>query len=542
MFQRARRALGLVTRRPAPSSPVPEDGPVVYPAGWFPAIKVDEVMRGRVAFVGLPPADLGSDIDWRADPYGNRSWALNLHALRWMGRLVGEYERSGRQEYLTRATKIAGDWVRKNPRGGTRVSPWAWAEHPVALRAPALVCLSAYVRATWLFDSLAEHGGILSDPALYRQGHNHGLDQDIALLAVGCRLRRERWRDLAVRRMTESAELSIDAQGALHEQAPRYGLYVHRRLGAALEAIGRSGVAVPASLAVRRTSLEAYVSHATQPDGRLVPIGDSPADTRPEGFPHEKDTVKVFDGGYVFGRTAWGDPRSAYYSIRFGPGRRLHGHEDHLGVTYHAHGRDILVEAGFHSYERTAYREWTTSPEAHNVPVVVGATFREETVTHLVNSFVERTRQSYTFADDAYGVRRTRSVLVCHGTDLMAVLDTVPAGSALRNLWHLGPSLRVVSNRDGKVVLADGSRRVTLLQLTMPSLQPIGGQKVRPCAISTGYLKKADTVTVLSPPAASLLTLIVPGAEDPEISLSEGKVTVRTPGGPVSFTPSLDRP
>ncbi|WP_436762820.1 heparinase II/III domain-containing protein [Streptosporangium sp. V21-05] len=252
--------------------------------------------------------------------------------------------------------------------------------------------------------------------------------------------------------------------------------------------------------------------------------------------------MKVFDDGYVFGGTAWDDPGSAHYPIRFGPGRRPHGHEDHLGVTYHAHGRDILVEAGFHSYERTAYREWTASPEAHNVPVVVGAAFREGTATRLVSSSTGRARQSCTLTDDAYGVRRTRSVLVGHGADLMAVLDTVPAGSALRNLWHVGPSLRVVSNRDGRVVLADGSWRATLPQLATPSPRPVGGQEVRACAISTGYLRKADTVTVLSPPAASLLTLIVPGTADPEITVSGGKVTVHTPDGPVSFPPSLDLP
>ncbi|MFJ2031147.1 heparinase II/III family protein [Streptosporangium sp. NPDC087985] len=541
MFWHARTALGLIRNRPAAPSLATSDGPVICGAGEFPSIKASEVMEGRVTFVGLPSVDLGPDIDWRLDPHRNRSWALNLHALRWMGRLIAEYERSGRQEYLDRATEITEDWTRKNPRGGTGVSPWAWAEHPVALRAPALVCLSAYVRTGWLSDTLIEHGEILSDPALYREGHNHGLDQDIALLAVGARLGRERWKDLAIRRMARSAELAIDAQGVLHEQAPRYGIYVHRRLGTAMEAIRRCGAEIPAGLAARRRSLETYVSHATQPDGRIVPIGDSPADTRPKGFRHEENTVKVFDGGYVFGRTAWDDPESAYYSIRFGPGRRLHGHEDHLGVTYHAHGRDILVEAGFHSYERTAYRKWTTSPEAHNVPVVVGAEFREGTATRLVSSSIDRMRQSYLLTDTAYGVSRTRSVLVNHGADLLAVLDSVPAGSALRNLWNFAPSLTVLSNRDGHVVLADGDRRVTLVQLAMPSGRPIGGQAVQPGTVSLGYLRQAEATTVLSPPVESVLTLIVPGTADPEISWSDGQVTVQTPGGPVSFRPGSHR-
>ncbi|WP_204038794.1 heparinase II/III domain-containing protein [Acrocarpospora phusangensis] len=475
-------------------------------------------MRGRVGFVGLPAVELGREVDWRADPHRNRSWMLNLHALRWMGALVVAYEKSGDRGVLERAAGIAEQWVRGNPAGRAGVSPWAWAEHAVALRAPALVRLSAHVRADWLARSLAEHARVLCDRSLYRHGHNHGLDQDIALLMIGCRFRRRRWTELAIRRMTASAAYAIDDQGALHEQAPRYGIYVHKRLGVALEAIKGCGVGIPADLVRRRRSLEAYVSHATQPDGRLAPIGDSPADTRPAGFRADEANVKVFDAGYVFGRTRWNDRKSAYYSIRFGPGRKLHGHEDHLGVTYHAHGRDILVEAGFHSYEKTAYREWTASPEAHNVPIVVGGVFRPGVATRLEHADADR--QTFQLADDAYGVVRTRSVRVSHGPDVMAVLDEVPGRARVRSLWHLAPSLRVVSNRDGRVVLADGDWRATMIML------PAGGAEVRPGIVSPGYLRKAETTTVLSAPARSVLTLIVPGTDNPEISVSDSVVTI----------------
>nr|BFE82810.1 hypothetical protein GCM10020093_054110 [Planobispora longispora] len=158
-----------------------------------------------------------------------------------------------------------------------------------------------------------------------------------------------------------------------------------------------------------------------------------------------------------------------------------------------------------------------------------------------MGSSVAPARQSFRFTDDAYGVSRVRSVLVNHGADLMAVLDAVPAGSALRSLWHFDPALTVVSREEGRVVLADGDWRVTLVQLAAPSCRPLGGQAVRPGVISTGYLKTAEAVTVLSPAARAVLTLIVPGTADPEVAFSErnGEVTVRTPGGPVSFPPSL---
>lgn len=478
-----------------------------------------DAMKGPISFLGLPPVELGTDLDWRMDPYRNRSWALNLHSLRWIGRLVVAFETTGDAAPLRRAEQTAHDWVKDNPRGGAGISEWAWAEHAIALRAPALVCLSTYVKADWLSDSLVEHAEVLSDPALYEGGHNHGLDQDIALLGIGCRLGVAEWRDLALRRMTDSAQRAIDGQGTLHEQAPRYGVYVHQRLGVAFHSIKECGVGVPSALSARRAALESYIGHAIQPDGRLTAIGDGPADMRPTGFPRPRTTVGVFDGGYVFGRTGW-TRDSAFYSIRFGPPRRYHGHEDHMSVTYQAKGRDVLVEAGFHSYEKGAYPKWTVTPEAHNVPVVEGQPFRPGTATRLVGSSITSTRQSYEFTDDAYGVSRTRKVLVNHGRDVLAVLDEVPEGHTLRNLWHLAP----------------GSRP-TLVQLEMPACKQIGGQREGKGEISPGYLKRVPSVTITSPAARSLLTVVVPGKA--RVTCDGGTVTVGTEDGPVTFPATL---
>ncbi|GAA3316415.1 hypothetical protein GCM10020219_035330 [Nonomuraea dietziae] len=474
-----------------------------------------DVMRGPISFVGLPPVELGVDVDWRMDPYRNRSWALNLHALRWVGRLVVAYETTGAADALRRAEGTAHDWVRDNPRGGAGISEWAWAEHPIALRAPALVCLSTHVKAEWLSDTLVEHAEVLADASLYEGGHNHGLDQDIALLGIGCRLDVAKWRDLALRRMTESARRAIDGQGTLQEQAPRYGVYVHQRLGVAFAAMKECGLRIPKELSTRRRALESYVGHAIQPDGRLTAIGDGPADMRPSGFRRPDSTVGVFDGGYVFGRSDW-SREAAFYSIRFGPPRRYHGHEDHLSVTYQAKGRDVLVEAGFHSYERAAYPRWTVTPEAHNVPVVEGAAFRPGTATRLTGSSITPTRQTYELTDDAYGVSRTRKVLVNHGTDVLAVLDEVPEGHRLRNLWHLAPG-----------------QRPTLVQFEMPTCRRIGGQREGVGEISPGYLKRVKTVTITSPAARSLLTVIVPGRA--RVSCDGGTVTVRSRDGSVAF-------
>jgi hypothetical protein len=509
--------------------------------GWIPATPVSsDIMNGELDFLDLPSVKIKDNVDWRLNPYKNRSWQMVYHSLRWMARLVADYESTGKTSYLNRAVEVAKDWVADNPRGGRRTSPYAWAEHPIALRAPALVCLSKHVSGKWLTDSLALHAKLLADPRTYEAGHNHGFDQDIGLLAIGCRFDRKSWQDLALRRMVRSAKLDIDSEGSLREQAPRYAIYVYDKLKIALDTIADCGRKAPADLRKRWEGLPRHIAAATQPNGYMVPVGDGAADVQPAGYPHPKATVQVFKAGYVFGRTAWNDADSAYYSIRYGPGLKFHGHEDHLGVTYFAQGRNVLTEAGFHSYENTPYRRWTITPEAHNVPVVVGRRFRGHTASALTRRSVGADRQSFTVTDTAYGVRRTRAVLVSHRKDVMAVLDT--AGSKLRNLWHFPPALKVTAAGGGRVVASDGAWKAALVQLSASSCKPISGQRVvrgqtSPYQgwVSPGYMRKESAAAVISPAAKGILTIIVPGADDPRVTCSGHTVIVHAPNGPVTF-------
>ncbi|MEV4072544.1 heparinase II/III family protein [Nonomuraea fuscirosea] len=498
---------------------------------WLPGTPTaNDVMKGEISLVGLPAYKLGKDIKWAASPFKNRSWEFVFQSLRWMGTLVVEYENTGERQYLDRATDIAKDWVASNRYGAKGTPSYVWKDHPVSLRTQPLLCLSRHVNAGWLKESLAAHAKLLSNPRLYKKGHNHGIDQDIALMGIGCRYARKDWANLASRRLTGTVKLDVDAQGALMEQAPRYAVYVYGRLQVAMTNMKACGRKVPGEISRRAEALKDFIAHSTLPNGYMVPIGDGSAETEPKmetGTPKQK--VKTYRAGYVFGRTKWGEPDSAYYSIRYGPGMKFHGHEDHLGVTYYAQGRDILMDGGFHSYEKSSYRYWTLSPEAHNVPTVVGARFRPRTSSKLIKSSYGDDRQAFQLTDKAYGVSRTRSVLVNHGEDLMAVLDTASGGKKVSSIWRFAPSFKVVSNGGGKVVLADGKFKVTLLQYSA-SCGRAGGQKVERGGklgwVSPTYLAKQPASVVKSPAAKSLLTIIVPGTDSPKVSCSGGKVKV----------------
>ncbi|MEV1241689.1 heparinase II/III family protein [Nonomuraea sp. NPDC050022] len=498
---------------------------------WLPGTPTaDEVMRGELPLVEQPPVKIGKKINWSMSPYHNRSWEFVFQSLRWMGTLVVAYENSGEERYLDRAVEITKDWAASNRRGARGTPSYAWKDHPVSLRSQALVCLSMHVKDAWLKQTLAEHGKLLTDSRLYKKGHNHGIDQDIALMGIACRYGRKDWLSLAVKRLTSTVKLDVDSQGALMEQAPRYAVYVHSRLMVAMTNMKDCGRKVPGEITKRADALKTFVAHSTQPNGFMVPIGDGSAEVEPKietGTPKEK--VKVYKAGYVYGRTDWGKPESAFYSIRFGPGLKFHGHEDHLSVTYYAQGRDILVDGGFNSYEKSSYRYWTLSPEAHNVPSVVGGRFRPRTASKLTKSSYGKDRQAFRLTDTAYGTSRTRSVLVNHGQDVMAVLDTASGGKKVKNLWRFAPSLKVISNGGGRVVLGDGKYRVTMVQLA--GCEPVGGQQVQRGGklgwVSPTYLSKVPTNVVVSPAAKSLLTVIVPDTDAPKVSCSGGKVKVQ---------------
>lgn len=510
---------------------------------WLPSTPTSpEVMNGELGFLDLDTVRIGDRVNWKLDPYKNRSWVMVFQSLRWAGRLVADYETTGKDAYLARGTAVIKDWVEKNPYRGRNTPKLAWAEHTVSLRTPVLVCLSKHLSAKWLTDSLNAHARFLNDNSHYKWGHNHGLDADIALLGVGCRMGNAAWRSKALSRMTTTTKMDVDSQGVLREQSPRYAIYFHERLKVAMDRIRECGQQVPAELARRFGLMPEHISAATMPNGYLVPIGDGAADVQPSAYARPDSKVQIYKAGYVFGRSAWDSKDASYYSIRYGPGMKFHGHEDHLGVTYYAQGRAILTEAGFHSYEPSPYRDWTLSPQAHNVPIPQGRKLRPSTPSSLTKKTLKDDRQSYTLTDKAYGVVRTRAVLVNHDRkDVMAVLDTVSSGK-VGNLWHLDPKLTVTENSGGRVVVKDNDWRASVVQFALPGCKPVKGQKIvtaRPKPfqgwISQTYMQRTAAPVIVSPAAKALLTVVVPGTADGPVTCSGSTVIAHTPNGPVSF-------
>jgi hypothetical protein len=491
------------------------------------------------------------NIIWKLNPYKNASWYMWLHSLRWVGQAITAGA-GGDVAALNHVRAIAKDWTLDNPY------PWTndvGAHESTMHRTNVLICLREAILATsaggvlpasdaWLDSALLTHARFIQN-YWSGPGNNHGTDESIALLGVGCVLGRTDLRDSAISRLSQGITTAVDAQGASNEQSTSYAQFNYALWGRAESALTTCNISPGSTIATRRRLLVKFVAQSTNPLGKLAQIGDSEmvstvpfpgTDTQwagSQGTQGAAPTVKVsqYQAGYVFGRSGWGTGsipfrQESFYSLRYGPGRMLHGHQDHTSLTYVARGRDILIDGGHPGYVKDQWRTWALSDYAHNVMTVPTATPLPAAVTKLARFGYQSGTEFFELSDQSHvGVTRVRAVLVVHHPDLIVALDRGYAGKAhqWQTLWHL-PSDQGVSvySRTTAIATKPGdSTRTILFQVPFRQALPAGATLAQR-GLTTPRIqgwhypditRRNAATTVMfarSAPSASILSVIVP--------------------------------
>jgi heparinase II/III-like protein len=459
-------------------------------AASFSRAAADELMAGRLriapfSVVTVDPHHDG-DIDWSLDPFHHPTWTTAYQSAGWVGPLIDGALFGGDRApaYRNRAAALLRDWLH---------------DVPVSRRSPtALVCaVRAFAGESWIEDQIP--GQVDYFAAHWDGPWNHGLRRDLEILRIGCGYpasawggRPFRWRTVAQRQMVDAFGASglgqaIDRQGASNEQSTGYTKVTYNWWTRAERQLADCGVPLPAEIGARIANMPTFLAHATQPDGRLVPLGDTYA-TAPakvpgtpllyaatrgaEGSPPPQ-RVAVYTAGYVFGRSGWGTDRpfgaESFYSLRFGGGRQVHGHNDHMSLTYYARGCNLLVDSGHTGYENSPYRTYLRSPEAHNVLVMPGAPYSVTARTDLTRQAIGPDGQFFEFTDTAYrGRRRTRGVYIDQRPDLVLVFDRAAGAARYQQLWHLDPAFRVTAVRGSYAVATAPGTQLQIRQIPLP--------------------------------------------------------------------------
>jgi hypothetical protein len=490
-------------------------------------------MAGRLTITGFPAVTVdrhrSGHINWRQSPFRDPTWFQDFQSGGWMVQLIAAYEADGQQAnaYRGRAAALIRDWLRAVP---------LTARDPLAL-----VCMSqAFPGQRWIQSQVVPAVNYYA--ANWQGAWNHGLHQDMDLLRIGCGYpasafggAARRWRRTAVRQIIAAFQRNslgpaIDAQGATNEQSTLYSDYVFNLWRHGLPQLAACGYRLPGWIMTRIARLQAFLGYATEPNGNLVQLGDTYVE-RSAVQRKQRNLVAVYRAGYVFGRSSWSG-NASFYSLRFGPARQIHGHDDHTGLTYFARGHDLLVNAGHIGYAKTAYRAFLRSPEASSDLVMPGVPFDDEAPTVMPKHRVGRYQQFYEMFDTAFdGDPRTRSVYVDQRPDLMLVYDQGAGAHYYQQLWHLAPQLRVTTLTRSEAIATAPGTQLVIRQISLPGESvPAGSTRVLRARRGpyqgwfSAQLRQrvpADVVTMSrTGPAADILTLIVPSAPHTPVTTS----------------------
>ncbi len=534
-----------------------QDAKACGPLPSFPSGTADQIMAGRLTIAGFATVTIDPDrdghVNWAQDPFNDPTWVVDFQNAQWIEALIEAYLAGGpnADAYRDRAKTLLLGWLRHVPADN---------------RTPdTLICSAeAFPGQSWIDKQIP----VLLDyyAAHWDGAFNHGLKQSLQLLGAGCAYpssafggRALKWRETARAQMISSFEPNVlgpavDAQGATNEQSTGYANFDYGLWATAESAMSACGSSLPGWITSRIALMPAFLAMATQPDGKLVQIGDTYvigprsragtplayAATRGASGTPPAERIAVYSAGYVFGRSGWGMAGTfgdqSFYSLRFGPDTEIHGHADHMGLTYYARGRNLIVDAGHTGYEQTAYRSYLLSPEAASTLVMPGAPFDASARTSLIHQAVGARGQFYEFYDTAFGGRpRYRSVYVEQDPDLVLVLDRASGAGHYQQLWHLGPGLTITAVTPSYAIATAPGTQLEIRQIPLPgqvipagSTQVVEGQ-VSPYQgwVSHGMLQRtpAPVITVTrSGSSAAILTLIAPTAPGAGVSASVSRV------------------
>lgn len=483
---------------------------------------VEALLAGRVTLLPHPEWDLPDQVTWREDPFQDRNWVFQFHMLRWLDPLRRAASADGHDEAYEMWFRYVRDWTEKNPPSKPQTW-WAWTDMSDGIRALQL-CLAAPLVAErspqelgWLEETIRTHAVHLADPA--KQGvANHALHQAEGLFVCGRALRDSSLWELALERMDALIVEQYDEQGVNAEAAIAYHDSNYLWWEKTLRRIDIERLERPAGAERHRLAPE-EIAHATRPDGTLVTIGDTdpqpPKSVRSPFVQYvtsdgargmaPKDRVKVYDAGYVFGRSGWGEngrrfSQETFYSIGFGRADRVHGHPDGGALTYSGNGVNWLVDPGKYHYGQSAAREHFASRGSHSLLTLEGQVPAKNATVLLHKQTHTERHHEFVLVDNSFrGVRLTRRVIHSVQGEYLVIVDHVnsPQEVLAAQRWQLGPEV-TTSLSQHRVELRAGEHRASLMFAgTATDLSEVRGQD-EPFDgwVSTGWKQKATATAV----------------------------------------------
>jgi len=363
-------------------------------------------------------ADLGPDIDWTfngfdpAEPEFTPEWTYQLNRFANWQILGRAWWATGDDRYAEEFVAQLTDWIRDNPAPvlGTPNQAPAWRTIEQGIRT-AGSWMDAYhyflfapqmtPEAHCMFlKSFVEHARTLTRMTVEHPEHggNWVTMECNGLAHIGCMFpeftEAEHWRDVAYGRLLMELDRQVYPDGAQMELSTGYHQVARGNFMRALEPALRNGIDVPGGYLDALKPMYRYNLRAMIPGGYLPPLNDSGltgvgrtlreayetwgdpqflwgATGGADGEPVDFASVFFPWAGQAVMRSGW-EADDLYLMFEVGPFGIGHQHEDKLGLYVWGWGRPLLTEAGTYSYDRSKWRRFALSTEAHSTVMVDG--------------------------------------------------------------------------------------------------------------------------------------------------------------------------
>lgn len=471
-------------------------------------IRVEEALELEAAVYsvhGFPDFEITAPIDWTADPHGNNSWRLFFQDLHWI------------TELPTRsAAYVLTSWAEQVLPLDSPLD-YTWYDAAVAQRLDSAVeFIDRYLADGGPFDPrvllatakiLLTHRAVLAEPDCYTSWSNHGLMQDIALLRQALRFEHlpgaARLGELAERRLVTHQVAAVADDGVHIENSPGYHLFFTGLLLDVIDVYGAHGKRPPEAILRARDRLIATLPDFVQPNQTFPQFGDtangplgaelqrllervSAQEARGIRSPptHHLEAVsflasagrhgappaeldRVFPTtGYASFRSSWAvgeDSEAIVAHFKCARLTDVHAHDDETSFELFGFGRELIVDAGHHNFERSDPRtRFQYLPEAHNLLAVDDAPFQIRRPARL-QAFALGHEYSWVRGGHDYyahlGVQTVSRTFAYHRPNQFLVLDAVRAEGPhrYRQGFNLHPDLDEVQFVSERHLVARGS-------------------------------------------------------------------------------------
>lgn len=453
----------------------------------------------------LPPFGVvkySKEIIWNEDK--SRSFLRLIHGHTFLGCLTDAYEKTKDFRYVEKSINLIKDWINKNPFP-TGSNEMAFHDETTAMRLQ--YWLRFYILAEeeltsqdkeLLIDNMAQTAQLLSTDEFHSTNTNHGMFQDIGLLAYAIYfnnfdLKAKEYENISLKRLVDYFNYVYTEEGVHKEHSPSYHFLVSNYLNKLVKWLKELKPVEATFFLELFKKTEKYATYIIRPDGLFPPLCDT--ESKPVMSSSYRNLYKsdeflysmskgtkgqqanevdaVFkDSGYVIFRDNWGNKeKTTYVLFSAAYHTSYHKHSDDLNLHIYSNG-EIITEAGPNGYNyKDKFTKYAYSSFGHNTLIVDGRGLprvdHQHDKVYIKDYNISADFSEATGVNERYeGVSHSRKVSYNKVDQHISVADVITSNEKheYKILWHVASDIKV-HVRDTIIELFRDNQKVAEIEI-----------------------------------------------------------------------------